>query len=111
MRQRYGLKSYVAAGCRFALRLEFVENRLVQVRLHQHFTDATKCRRALLAELTKRYGDRPVVKVDGSLEQSKWNTRDEEIVLLVWQLSDSDHSEVVYSSHAGFARLRKPNKL
>lgn len=110
--QMYGLKTYLIGGCKFALKLEFVENRLSRVVLNQHHTDETKCRPMLLADLALRYGDRPKYGNTPYGETFRWDTGSETIVLRVDQLSDQRESAaVIYTSKVAISRLLQPNKL
>jgi hypothetical protein len=110
--QRYGLRTFIAAGCTFSLKLEFMENQLSQVILSQHLTDETQCRPALLTELTNRYGSRPVIKSDLGVETFKWEISDASIVLRVDRLSNQrEVTAVIYTSKATIDRLLRPKRL
>jgi hypothetical protein len=101
--KKYGLRSYAIAGCKWALALEFAENKLLQVILDQKEIDRGSCRTSALTELLSRYGDKPEVSIHEGNEKYQWVKEDTTIVMRAEKGRNGAESilKVVYTNSVG----------
>lgn len=73
VKHRYGLRSHIAAGCNFELKLEFSDNKLVQALLDQNLADSTDCRAIVRKQLYDKYGSKHLLSNAADFNILTWN--------------------------------------
>lgn len=108
MMHRYGLRSHIVAGCKFAVRLEFSDNKLFQVVLFQDIADETDCSEMVKRQLFEKYGTNTIKESNGE-ETLMWSQGKTTVVLVSYRLSENKrHIEIIYTDDEALRKFFKP---